>query len=79
METRGEPRIADALTKGLWTSLDQRPAIIAVVITVAASPASSIVVVVRAVVAVVVDALGPSTGLDGVPRIPVGPKPTLDR
>jgi hypothetical protein len=35
--------------------------------------------VARAVVAVVVDALGPSTGLDGVPHIVVRPEAALDR
>jgi hypothetical protein len=43
-----------------------------------ASSASAIVVVARAVIAVVVDALGPTSGLDGVPRIAVGPKAALD-
>jgi hypothetical protein len=35
-------------------------------------------VVARAIVAVVVDALGPSSGLDGVPHIAVGPKAAPD-
>jgi hypothetical protein len=50
-----------------------------VVIVVVAPLASSIMVVARAVFAVVVDALGPSTGLDGVPRVAVGPEAALDR
>jgi hypothetical protein len=44
-----------------------------------AASAPAVVVVARAVVAVVVDTFGPSTGLDGVPSIAVGPKTTLDR
>jgi hypothetical protein len=40
---------------------------------------STVVVVVRAAIAVVVDALGLASGLDGVPRISVGPKTALDR
>jgi hypothetical protein len=35
--------------------------------------------VARAVVMVVVDTLGPSASLDGVPRVAVGPEPALDR
>jgi hypothetical protein len=76
-ETRGEPRIPDALANGPWTSLVRRPAAITVVVTVVVSPASSVVVVARAVVTVVVDVLGPSTGLDGVPRVTVGPERLL--
>jgi hypothetical protein len=53
--------------------------LVTVVVAVVASLASSVVVVARAVVAVVVDALGPSTGLDGVLRVAVGPEPALDR
>jgi hypothetical protein len=49
-----------------------------VVVAVVVSPVSSIVVVARAVVAVVVDALGASASLDGVPYVPVGPKLALD-
>jgi hypothetical protein len=52
---------------------------VAVVVAVVASPTSAIVVVAQAVVAVVVDALGPSTGLDGVPHVAVGTKAALDR
>jgi hypothetical protein len=52
---------------------------VTVVIVVAVSPVSAIVVVARAVVAVVVDALGPTTGLDGVPHVAVGPEVALDR
>jgi hypothetical protein len=39
----------------------------------------TIVVVVRAVVVVVVDTLGSSASLDGVPGIAVGPEMALDR
>jgi hypothetical protein len=59
--------------------LVRRPAAVTVVVTVVATPASAIVMVVRAVVAVVVDALGPSSGLDGVPYVAVGPKAAPDR
>jgi hypothetical protein len=78
-EARGEPCIPDALTKSPWTSLVRRPAAVALVVAVVASPTSAIVVVARAVVAVVVDALGPSTGLDGVPYVALGPEAALDR
>jgi hypothetical protein len=53
--------------------------VVAVVVAVMAPPASAVVVVARAVVAVVVDALDPPSGLDGVPRVTVGPKAALDR
>jgi hypothetical protein len=53
--------------------------VVTVIIVVVASPASSVVVVARAAVAVVVDALGRLTGIDGVPRFTVRPEPALDR
>jgi hypothetical protein len=56
-ETRGEPRIPNALAKGSWTPLVRRPAAVTIVVVVVPSPASSVVVVARAVVAMVVDAL----------------------
>jgi hypothetical protein len=49
-----------------------------VVIAVVASPAPAVVIVVRAVVTVVVDALGPSSSLDGVPGVAFGPESTPD-
>jgi hypothetical protein len=52
--------------------------VVTVVIAVVASPALLVVVVARAVVAVVVDALGPSTGLNGVSHVAVGPEVALD-
>jgi hypothetical protein len=45
-----------------------------IVVAVMASPASSVVVVARAVVTIVVDALGPSMGLDGVLLVTTRPK-----
>jgi hypothetical protein len=63
---RTELRVADALTKGRWTSLVRRPAAVAVVVAVVSPPASTVVVVARAIVTVIVDALGPPSGLDGV-------------
>jgi hypothetical protein len=45
-----------------------------VVVVVVAPPASAVVVVARAIVRVVVDALGPPLSLDGVPVVVVGPK-----
>jgi hypothetical protein len=59
--------------------LVRRLASIAVVVTVVAPPAPAVIVVARAIVAVVVDALGPPSGLNGVPRIAVGPKEAPDR
>jgi hypothetical protein len=44
-----------------------------------APPAPAVVVVARAVVEVVIDALSPLSGLDGVLCITVGPKAALDR
>jgi hypothetical protein len=44
-----------------------------------ALPASTIVVIAQAVVAVVVDALGPSSDFDGVPHIAVWPEVAPDR
>jgi hypothetical protein len=40
---------------------------------------SAIVVVARAVIVVIVDALGLSAGLDGVPHVTVGLEADLDR
>jgi hypothetical protein len=45
-----------------------------VVIVVVAPPASAVVVVARAIVTVVVDALGLPSSLDGVLLVAVGPK-----
>jgi hypothetical protein len=50
-----------------------------VVIAVVVPPAPTIVVVARAVVAVVVDALSPSSSFDGVSDVAVGPEMALDR
>jgi hypothetical protein len=77
-ETRGKPRITDALAKGSRTPLVWRLPAVTIIVAVVASPASSIVVVARTVVTMVVDALGPSTGLDGVPRVTIRPEPALD-
>jgi hypothetical protein len=52
---------------------------IAVVVVVVASSVSTVVMVARATIVVVVNTLGPTSGLDGVPCISVGPKTTLDR
>jgi hypothetical protein len=52
---------------------------VAVVVAVVAPPTSMIVVMARAVVAVVVDALDPSSGLDGVLHVAVGPEAAPDR
>jgi hypothetical protein len=52
--------------------------VVAIIIVVVASPAPSVVMVARAVVVIVVDALGPSTSLDGVPRFMVRPKLDLN-
>jgi hypothetical protein len=49
------------------------------VVTVVAPSASTVIVVAQAVVTVVVDALGSSSGFDGVPNVTVGPQTTLDR
>jgi hypothetical protein len=57
----------------------RRPAAVAIIVAVVASPASSVVVVARVVVTMVVDALSPSTSLDGVPRVTVRPKSALKR
>jgi hypothetical protein len=50
-----------------------------VVVAVVVPPAPTIVVVAPAVVAVVVDALSPSSSFDGVPGVVVGPEMALDR
>jgi hypothetical protein len=50
-----------------------------IVIDVMASPTSSVVMVPRAVVTMVVDALGPSTSLDAVLHITISPELALDR
>jgi hypothetical protein len=42
---RGEPRLSDALAKGSWTPLVQRPAAVTVVVAVIASSAPSVIVV----------------------------------
>jgi hypothetical protein len=65
-KARRELRVADALTKGPWTSLVRRLATVTVVVAVVSPPASTVVVVVQAIVAVIVDALGLPSGLDGV-------------
>jgi hypothetical protein len=51
---------------------------VAVAVVVMVPPASTVVMVARAIVAVVVDALDPPSGLDGVPHVTVGPKEALD-
>jgi hypothetical protein len=56
-----------------------RPAAVAVVVAVVVPPASTIVVKGRKIVAVVVDAFGPLSGLDGVPHVAIGPKVAPDR
>jgi hypothetical protein len=76
---RRKLHVADALAKGPWTALVRRPAAVAVVVAVVAPPASSIVMVARAVVVVVVDALSPSSGLEGVLHVAVGPEAAPDR
>jgi hypothetical protein len=53
--------------------------VVTVVIAIVALLAPTVVMVARVVVAVVVDALSPPSGLDGVPRIAVGPKAALNR
>jgi hypothetical protein len=50
--------------------------LLAVVIAIVAPPVPTVVVVARAVVAVVFDALGPSSSLDGVPGVTVRPEST---
>jgi hypothetical protein len=50
-----------------------------IVIDVVASPTSSVVMVARAVVTMVVNALGPSTSHDGVLRVTISPELALDR
>jgi hypothetical protein len=50
-----------------------------VIVAFVASPAPEVVVVARAIVAVIVYALGPPSGLNGVPRIAVGRKAAPDR
>jgi hypothetical protein len=50
-----------------------------VVIVVVVLPTSAIVVVARAVVTVIVDALGPSAGHNGVPHVTIGLEADLDR
>jgi hypothetical protein len=50
-----------------------------VVVVVVAPSAPTVVMVAQAVVAVVVDTLGPPSGLDDVPSVMVGPKTALDR
>jgi hypothetical protein len=50
-----------------------------VIVVVVAPPTPVVVMVARAIVAVVVDNLGPPSGLDGVPRVAVGPKAAPDR
>jgi hypothetical protein len=78
-EARRELCVADALAKSSWTPLVRRLATVVVVVAVVSPSAATIVVVARTVVAVVVDALGPPSGLDGVPRIAVGPEMAPDR
>jgi hypothetical protein len=52
--------------------------VLAVVVAVVEPSASTVVVLARAIVAVVVDALNSSSGLDGVPDVAMGPETTLD-
>jgi hypothetical protein len=75
----GEPRIPNALAKGSWTPLVQRPATVTVVVDVVALSVPSIVGVAQADVALVVYTAGLSASLDGVPRVTTQPEPTLDR
>jgi hypothetical protein len=77
-ETGRELRVADARANGPRTPLVWQPVAVAVVVAVVAPPASTIVVVARTVVAVVIDALGPSSGLDGVPHVAVWPEVASD-
>jgi hypothetical protein len=49
-----------------------------IIVVVVAASVSSVAVVARAVAMMVVDALGPSTGLDGVPHVTIRPEPALD-
>jgi hypothetical protein len=73
-EARRELHVVDALAKSPWTPLVRRPDEVAVVIAVVAPPAFTIIVVALTVVAVVVDALGPPSGLDGVSYVAVRPE-----
>jgi hypothetical protein len=66
----------DGPAKSPWTPLVGRPVAFMVVIAVVAPPAPAVVVVARAVVVVVVDALSPSSSLDGVPGVTVWPELT---
>jgi hypothetical protein len=59
--------------------LVRRPVAVTVVVAVVSPPTSTIVVLARAVATVVVDTLGPSSSLDGVPYVAVGPETALDR
>jgi hypothetical protein len=68
-----------ALAKGPWTSLVRLLATVAVVVTVVAPSASTVVMVAHVIIAVVVYTLGLPSGLDGVPRVAVGPKTAPDR
>jgi hypothetical protein len=77
-KARRELRVADALSKGPQTFLVLRLVAVAVVIAVMAPPASTVVVVAGAIVAVIFDALGLSSALDGVSHVAVGPKASLD-
>jgi hypothetical protein len=58
--------------------LVRRPATVAVVVTDVAPSASTVVVVAHMIIVVVVDTLCPPSGLDGVPRVAVGPKTAPD-
>jgi hypothetical protein len=78
-KARRELCVADALSKSPWTPLVQRPAAVAVIVAVVASSAPTVAMVARVIVAVVVDTLGPPSGLDGVPHVAVGPKTAPDR
>lgn len=85
---RREPHVPYALAESSCALLVRQPAEVAVVVVVIASSAPSVVVVACVVliaaivvvtVAVVVDARGPSTSINGVPGVTVGPEPALDR
>jgi hypothetical protein len=78
-QTQRKLCVADALTKGPRTSVVRRPAAVVIVVAVMAPPTSTIVVVARTVEAVLVDTLGLSSGLNGVPHVMVGPEAAPDR
>jgi hypothetical protein len=78
-EARRELRVVEAPAKSPRTSLVWCPAMLTVVIAVVAPTASTVIVVARAFIAIVLDALSLSSGLDGVLGVTFGPESTLDR